>query len=103
MNIIVILRNTKFRILEVEITIDVEHKLKVLTLYVLNEKNKQVRFFKDIRNLLNQDEVNSVYDIILDDFNMIEQIMNRNPPRREPNRVQLTLQDLFRKYFCADE
>ena len=90
MNIIVIFKNIKFWILEIEITIDAEHKLKVLRLYVFNEKDKQVRFIKNIKNLLNQNEVNSIYDIIFYDFNMIEQIMNRNSSRRESNKVQLT-------------
>ena len=72
MNITVILKNTKFRILKIEITINAEHKLKILRLYIFDEEDKQVRFFKDIRNFLNQNEVNSVYDIIFNDFNMIE-------------------------------
>ena len=91
MNITVMLKNIKFWVLKIEITIDAEHKLRILKLYIFNEEDKQVRFFKNTRNLLNQNEVNSMYDIILNDFKMIEQIMNRNLSRRESNKVQLTL------------
>jgi len=76
----------KGKAMRMNIEVEEERGLDIMVIHTLNNENKKIEFFKQLKNKIDKDEENENV-IILGDFNSVENEIDRFPHRKDKLKV----------------
>ncbi|KAF9033818.1 Endonuclease/exonuclease/phosphatase, partial [Panaeolus papilionaceus] len=79
-----------------------DETLNILAIYAPNDAESQISFWNDVQRYLEDNTEIPKPDIMLGDFNVVENKSDRDPPNRDPQAVVESLQNFRLNYDLQD-